>query len=182
MFSPFEQFELSVYFPIYIDLFSNLYNYYLDPLPSKMKSALATLCLVAVISSASVEAKFRPFVSAADIFAEAGTVIGDIIIGGCKAIVALPNAATTTDTCLIACEDVQSYVTGTLFNKDSYTASTISPAQFSTYYNTFSVYGNAAINQCRQVEFMQLWDQRFSKISFSSGLAMNLAVQAATYN
>ena len=113
-----------------------------------MKSVLAALCLAAVISSSSVEAKKKkPWVSA-ETFTMVGTITGDIILGGCKAIVALPdpNSDTITDTCLISCKDVKLYVTGTLFNAAAYTEEEITPSQFLDYSNTFSAYSNAAIN------------------------------------
>lgn len=101
-------------------------------------------------------------------------------MGGCKAIVQDPTSE--TDTCLIACGDAKDYIVNDLFKMDTYTLSTVTPSQFTDKYTTFSAYGNAAVNQCRQVEFMQVLDQRSSKLSYTLGLATSLATQGIQFN
>jgi hypothetical protein len=133
-----------------------------------MKSLFVILGLVATAT----------FVNA-DSFGTAGTMVSNLNLGGCSAIV--DNSDNSRDTCLIACSDTSSYILNTLFNTNAYTDKLVSPTEFYTKLNAMSIYANAQINQCRLVELMQNVDKRFSVLAYSTGLGANLAAQVMMY-
>lgn len=124
-----------------------------------MKSLFVTLGMIAVLSAEGALAKKKPWVSQ-ETFESAGTILGNFINGACKAIVQNPDS--DTDTCLIACGDVKSYIINKYFKLSAYTDSTVTPSEFLDKSNVFMTYSNAATNQCRQPEFMQVVDKRLS--------------------
>ena len=69
-----------------------------------------------------------------------------------------------------------------MFDKTQYTYNTITSSQLTTKAASTGIMLMTQMSQCRQVEFMESLDNRFSDISFASSFGLNIISQLAMVN
>ena len=107
--------------------------------------------------------------------AEFGEYLSSFNLGACKAF--MDDPSNTVSDCYVACTNTGTEIINS-FDETTYTDGIFTTSEFTSKAAVAAIKYMSQMSKCRQVEFLQSLDNRFSDPGFASGMAVNFILQA----